>query len=141
MIAFIITPTVSVVDSHLAHYVASFLIFRIYNLIPVFPILDSRLIMVRVFIKVQNSYVVALCNRVSLCKLKIMRKQLPYLHFISVFGVPEALIRWRYQPPIPPNAGCLSLAGHRKLNTTSYHPECDGMVERFNRTLKTMLLV
>ena len=26
-----------------------------------------------------------------------------------------------------------------KLNTTTYHPECDGMVERFNRTLKYML--
>ena len=31
------------------------------------------------------------------------------------------------------------LLGIEKLNTTSYHPECDGMVERFNRTLKTML--
>ena len=27
--------------------------------------------------------------------------------------------------------------GIRKLNTTAYHPECDGMVECFNRTLKT----
>jgi len=26
-----------------------------------------------------------------------------------------------------------------KLNTTAYHPECDGMVERFNRLLKAML--
>ena len=31
------------------------------------------------------------------------------------------------------------LLGVEKLNTTSYHPECDGMIERFNRTLKTML--
>lgn len=29
--------------------------------------------------------------------------------------------------------------GIRKLNTTAYHPQCDGMVERFNRTLKTIL--
>ena len=32
-----------------------------------------------------------------------------------------------------------ALLGIEKLNTTSYHTECDGMVERFNRTLKTML--
>ncbi len=25
------------------------------------------------------------------------------------------------------------------MNTTAYHPACDGMVERFNRTLKAML--
>ena len=31
------------------------------------------------------------------------------------------------------------MLGTEKLNTTAYHPECDGMVERFNRTLKAML--
>ena len=31
------------------------------------------------------------------------------------------------------------LLGITKLNTTAYHPQCDGMVERFNRTLKSML--
>ena len=31
------------------------------------------------------------------------------------------------------------LLGTKKLNTTAYYPQCDGMVEHFNRTLKTML--
>ena len=31
------------------------------------------------------------------------------------------------------------MLGIHKLNTTSYHPQCDGMVERFNRTLKSAL--
>ena len=29
--------------------------------------------------------------------------------------------------------------GIQKLNTTTYHPQCNGLVERFNRILKTML--
>ena len=32
-----------------------------------------------------------------------------------------------------------AMLGIKKLNTTAYHPQCDGMVERFNRTLKKIL--
>ena len=31
------------------------------------------------------------------------------------------------------------LLGMKKLNTTAHHPQCNGMVERFNRTFKAML--
>jgi transposase InsO family protein len=59
---------------------------------------------------------------------------------VPMFGVLECLLSDR-------GANLLShlmmdlceLLGIRKLNTTSYHPQCNGMVERFNRTLKTML--
>ena len=59
---------------------------------------------------------------------------------VPMFGVPECL-------PSDRGANLLShlmkdlcqLLGIKKLNTTSYHPQCNGMVERFNRTLKTML--
>ena len=55
---------------------------------------------------------------------------------VPMFGVPEALLS---------DCGA-NLLSHlmqdvcsileiEKLNTTAYHPECDGMVERFNRTL------
>ena len=55
-------------------------------------------------------------------------------------GVPEALLSDR-------GTNLLShlmketceLLGVRKLNTTAYHPQCDGLVERYNRTLKTAL--
>ena len=29
--------------------------------------------------------------------------------------------------------------GYKKVNTTAYHPQTDGLVERFNRTLISML--
>ena len=32
-----------------------------------------------------------------------------------------------------------NLLGIEKLNTTAYHPQCDGLTKRFNRTLKTMI--
>ena len=32
-----------------------------------------------------------------------------------------------------------ALMGYRKLNTTAYHPQTDGLVERYNRTLTAML--
>ena len=59
---------------------------------------------------------------------------------VPLFGVPEALLSDR-------GANLLShlmqdvctLLGVKKLNTTAYHPQCDGMIERFNRTLKGML--
>ncbi len=57
-----------------------------------------------------------------------------------MFGVPEKLLSDR-------GTNLLSflmrdvcqLLGITKINTTAYHPQTNGMVERFNRTLKTML--
>ena len=59
---------------------------------------------------------------------------------IPFFGVPEALLSDR-------GTNLLSnlmfdvckLLGIQTMNTTAYHPQCDGMVKRFNRTLKSML--
>ena len=59
---------------------------------------------------------------------------------VPFFGVPKALLTNR-------GTNFLShlmrdvcpLLGTEKRNTMAYHPECDGMVERFNRTLKSML--
>ena len=59
---------------------------------------------------------------------------------IPFFGVPEALLSDR-------GTNLLSylmrdvckMLGIEKLNTTAYHPQCNGAVERFNRTLKAML--
>lgn len=59
---------------------------------------------------------------------------------IPFCGVPEALLSDR-------GTNLLShlmydvceLLGIKKLNTTAYHPQCDGLVERYNRTLKTAL--
>ena len=31
------------------------------------------------------------------------------------------------------------LLGMHKVNTMAYHPQCDGLVENFNKTLQTML--
>ena len=55
-------------------------------------------------------------------------------------GVPEALLSDRGANLLSHlmTDVCNSL-GIKKLNTTAYHPQCDGMVERFNRTLKTIL--
>ena len=58
---------------------------------------------------------------------------------VPTFGVPEALLSDR-------GANLLlhlmrdicALLGITNLNTTAYHPQCDGMVERMNRTLKAM---
>lgn len=59
---------------------------------------------------------------------------------VPVFGVPEALLSDRGTNLLSHlMLDVCKLLGVRKLNTTAYHPQCDGAVERFNRTLKTML--
>ena len=59
---------------------------------------------------------------------------------VPLFGVPEALLSDRGANLLSHlmTDVCESL-GVKKLNTTAYHPQCDGTVERFNRTLKSML--
>ena len=59
---------------------------------------------------------------------------------IPFFGVPEALLSDRGTNLLSNlMKDVCSALGITKLNTTAYHPQCDGMVERFNRTLKAML--
>lgn len=59
---------------------------------------------------------------------------------VPFFGVPEALLSDRGTNLLSHLMKDLcKMLGMTKLNTTAYHPECDGMVERFNRTLKAML--
>lgn len=51
-----------------------------------------------------------------------------------MFGVPESLLSDRGTNLLPHlMLDACNLLGVNKLNTTAYHPECDGMVERFNR--------
>ena len=57
---------------------------------------------------------------------------------VPFFGVPEALLSDRGTNLLSHLVQNLcKMLGIKKLNTTAYHPQCDGMVERFNRTLKT----
>ena len=59
---------------------------------------------------------------------------------VPVFGVPEALLSDRGTNQLSHlMIDVCTLLGLEKLNTTSYYPEGDGMVERFNCMLKTML--
>ena len=59
---------------------------------------------------------------------------------IPCFGVPESLLSDRGTHLLPNlMVDLCKMLGITKLNTTAYHPQCDGAVERFNRTLKTTL--
>ena len=61
-------------------------------------------------------------------------------HVIATHGVPEALLSDRGTNLLSNLMTELcQLMGMKKLNTTAGHPQTDGLVERFNRTLKTML--
>ena len=55
-------------------------------------------------------------------------------------GVPDALLSDRGTSLLSHlmRDVCEAL-GIRKLNTTAYHLQCDGLVERYNRTLKPAL--
>ena len=59
---------------------------------------------------------------------------------ISCHGVPRELLSDRGPSFLSKLLGeiCL-LMGIKKVNTTAYHPQTDGLVERFNRTLLDML--
>lgn len=59
---------------------------------------------------------------------------------VPFFGVPEALLSDRGTNLLSHlMMDVCELLGVKKLNTTAYHPQCNGMVERFNRTLKSLL--
>ena len=59
---------------------------------------------------------------------------------IPLCGDPEALQSDRgTNLVVTPDAYAVSCPGIKKLNTTAYHMQCDGIVQRFNRTLKTAL--
>ena len=59
---------------------------------------------------------------------------------VPLFGVPESLLSNRGTNLLSHvMIDLCKMLGIKKLNTTVYYPECDGMVERFNRTLKTSL--
>ena len=59
---------------------------------------------------------------------------------VPFFGVPEALLSDRGTNLLSHlMKDVCKLMGIRKLNTTAYHQQCDGMVKRFNCTLKTVL--
>ena len=66
--------------------------------------------------------------------------QLLVENIIPIFGVPEALLSDHGTNLLSHlMQDVCKLLGIKKLNTTAYHPQCDGMVVRFNRTLKMML--
>ena len=59
---------------------------------------------------------------------------------VPLFGVPDALLSDRGTNLLSHlMRDVCQLLSIDKLNTTAYHPQCDGMVERLNRTLKAML--
>ncbi len=59
---------------------------------------------------------------------------------ISRHGVPAELLSDRGKAfPSKLMHGVYEIMGMQKTNTTAYHPQTDGLVERFNRTLTSML--
>ena len=66
--------------------------------------------------------------------------QLLVEELIPVFGVPESLLSdWGANLLSHLMKDICAQLGIHKIKTTSYHPQCNGIVERFNRTLKSLL--
>ena len=65
---------------------------------------------------------------------------LPVREIVARHGVPSELLSDRGQAFL---SGLLKeveqILGFKKVNTSAYHPQTDGLVERFNRTLTSML--
>ena len=58
---------------------------------------------------------------------------------VPLIGVPEALLSdWGTNLQSHLMRDVCKLLGVAKLNTTAYHPQWNGLIERFNRTLKMM---
>ena len=59
---------------------------------------------------------------------------------VPFIGVPEALLSdWGTNLMSHLMRDLCDLLGIKKLNTMAYHPQCDGLVETFNQTVKTMI--
>jgi Integrase zinc binding domain/Integrase core domain len=59
-----------------------------------------------------------------------------WMRWIPVFGPPEHLLTDLGKPLVSDNMRNLcARAGVAKIFTSAYHPQCNGMVERFNRTM------
>ncbi len=59
---------------------------------------------------------------------------------VPMVGVPEVLLSDRGTNLLSHlMRDVCELLGIEKLNTTAYHPQCNGLVERFNKTLNTMI--
>ena len=79
--------------------------------------------------------VYAVSNQKAITLVELLTKEV-----IPLFGVPEALLSDRGTNLLSHlMSDVCSRLGTVKLNTTAYHPECNGMVERFNHMLKAML--
>ena len=61
-------------------------------------------------------------------------------HIVARHGVPERLLSDRGQNFLSRLVTeVCQLLGSSKVNTSGYHPQCDGLVEKFNSTLVSML--
>ena len=63
-------------------------------------------------------------------------------HFVSHFGVPDILHTDQgrnFESTLLKEVHVCKLLGIVKIRTTPYHPQSDGLVERFNRTLLNLL--